>query len=370
VRKFLVPLAVLVLGGIAAAQTLVSQGLFHYPHANATSFTSRYQATAPAQNEVEVLHKVENDAYTWIGINNPNATTGTAVAYQRIAQDQNTITQERWNFIVRREAAGVPDDTAAGLAYKSIPHFLPPGAGGIAAWQLTIITDTFTLPASANFYMGVEMQAVPTTNGGWPSDGQSNHASAYYVAVAAVNGNCRPSTPNHAWGIVHGSPNVVSQPSDRMMRQSVFTQAALLQVGSFDSGNTAFTPNGPNFGEAGVRPDINNVSARTTPGPRYDDLRLVITDTYSDFFALYLDVARGPGLGITGISGRYGLTGGLLVIGSGALNFGVGNVSISLGTGPNGTRTSLVGKKLHWQALCFSSSLNRNALTNVGTHIF
>ncbi|GEM_PF-5718737 len=371
-KTFSLLLAAGMISGAAIAQGPVLNSFSIYPdtgNGSSTSFTSRFQATAPAQKELEVLVRYPKMGYGTLFDGKVGGGSASIGAFRRVAQDQDAATQEAWRVIVRKDKAGKPDATTAGLVFRSAPS-MTPKASGIQAWILTTSFKTpVVVPSNVDIYVGMEFAAI-TGPKKWPQDGQSNHCASFLSALPKGD-NPRAGVPNPAWGIVHGTPPVVSQPSGRWLRQWVFTAGAVLQQGGVDPNNTRQSPKGsPNYASGGIYPDILN-----TAKSRFDDLSLRVVDGNSKagLAAILWDTGRGPGIGISGIIGKYGLSTTvqvLTVLPLGAT--GVKEMTIPLGPKTSPVRSILKGKKIHWQAFVFKKvgSGFRTAFTNVATHNF
>jgi hypothetical protein len=358
--------------GAAFAQGPVLNAFSVFPdsgNGSATSFTSRFQATTPAQKELEVLVRYPKMGYGPLFDGSLGGGTMTIGAFRRVGQDQDRSTQENWRVIIRKDKAGKPDASASGILFRSSPSLTPKGTG-IGAFILTTTFKTpIKVPNNADIYVGMEFAAI-TGPKKWPSDGQSNHAASF-IASFPRGDNPRAGVPNPAWGIVHGTPPVVSQPSGRWLRQWVFTAGAVLQQGGVDPNNTRQTPKGsPNYASGGIYPDVLNTAKN-----RFDDLALRIVDGNSKngIAAILWDTGRGPGIGLSGIFGKYGLGVTVQVLTAIPMGTtGVKEMAIPLGPKTSPVRAILKGKKIHWQAFLFKTvgSGFRTAFSNVATHNF
>ncbi len=360
------------ISGAAMAQGPVLNAFSIFPdsgNGSSTSFTSRFQATTPAQKELEVLVRYPKMGYGTLFDGKLGGGSATIGAFRRVGQDQDASSQEAWRVIVRKDKAGKPDATAAGLVFRSAPSLTPKGTG-IRAWILTTSFKTpVVVPSNVDIYVGMEFAAI-TGPKKWPSNGQSNHAASHLASFPRGD-NPRAGVPNPAWGIVHGTPPVVSQPSGRWLRQWVFTSGAVLQQGGIDPNNTHQTPKGsPNYASGGIYPDILN-----TTKSRFDDLALRVVDGNSKagLAAILWDTGRGPGIGLAGIFGKYGLGTTVQVLTVLPLGTtGVKEMAIPLGPKTSPVRVILKGKKIHWQAFVFKKlpSGFRTSFSNVATHNF
>ena len=361
-----------VIASAALAQGPVLNGFSVYPDTGnglSTSFTSRFQATTPAQKELEVLVKYSKAGYGPLFDGSLGGGTMTMGAFRRVAQDQDAATQEQWRVIVRKDKAGKPDASATGLIFRSAPSLTPKGTG-INAWVLTTAFKTpVKIPNNADIYVGMEFAAI-TGPKKWPQDGQSNHCASHLAAFPRGD-NPRAGVPNPAWGIVHGTTPVVSQPSGRWLRQWVFTSGTVLQQGGVDPNNTRQSPKGsPNYASGGIYPDILNTTKN-----RFDNISLRIVDGNSKngFAAILWDTGRGPGIGISGIFGKYGLGTTVQVLTALPLGTtGIKEMIIPLGPKTSPVRSILKGKRIHWQAFAFKKvgSGFRTSFSNVATHNF
>ena len=181
-----------------------------------------------------------------------NASTCELTELEFIVQDQNGVTQEAFDVVLRRGDANGPTLGDAALIVD-IPVTTPIGPDVAYAVQLTIaLTTPATIPCDEVFFAGHQFAADPD----WPRrDGVAASIFRYRQDPLLVE------TPNHAWQFV-GDPTsgTVSQPSGRLLNMGLRGDAPTMNIGA----SSLFRPTLPDFGVAGMYPDV-------TPRPGAED---------------------------------------------------------------------------------------------------
>jgi hypothetical protein len=324
------------LSAAAAAQT--SANLFDI-YSGCTNFTSR---GVVATNAGEYLLQVR--ASHFVGVGHDPTGNGTLLSgFQYFTQDQNAATVETYSLVVRSDAAGAPDCSAAGLLLSVGPLSTPGGTGTIA-WQITtnLTTVSTALPQCSTYYQGLEFAAAP----GWPNEGQSVHLTDY-----PLGDNPAPGALSLTWNCLNGAPQ---QPQFReSIRVGSLVRAPVLHMGNVDPSlaTTCLVSVGNrSFGAGGMWPQCQG-----TAGPRNDGLDCRVRDAASanGVFALFLGTDLGcPGVPLSGIAdGALYLNpgGAFLQVTAGVLDSGGLGTATAVPPG-SAACTTVVNRFLHFQA--------------------
>lgn len=355
--------------GAAAASTITfsvsaqSLNLFEiYPDASgsSTTFASRGDLSNSAG---ELLQAIPASHFAHVGDFAVGGGGASANGFRLFTQDERSSTRETFSLLFRREMTGGGIDTTdAGILFHSGPFMTPPARPGavIEAWEILItFASPITLPSTDTYYMGVSLSAAP----GWATlvDGQSVHAAAYPPSGRAGDFP-RAGAPAYSFNVLGG--NATPTTVGRCWNVGFLTAAPVLNMGGRAPGNTRQAAPPDNFGGGGMHPDAAGLTAG-----RFDDLVARTRDSAfaHGFSVLYLSAGRGPGAGIPGIQGTFGLNPAVIFkVGIAPLDGnGVGALVIPLGPGPSTLRTGLVGLTLNFQAIDIDASLGRFQITNV-----
>lgn len=319
-----------------------------------TNYTSRGAlGTNAGDNLLEV------PASHFSGVGHDATGTGTVLTgFRHVLQDQNAATGESYSFVVRGDASGQPDCTAAGLLLQTAPLAAPTGVGTLA-WIITatLATPSTALPLCNTYYHGLNLPA----NAGWTADGLSSHMSSYYVIGATQADNPAPNAHNLAWNCLAGAP---TQPtSSRVIRYELALNAAVLRLGNTDPtliGNAANCVstllnsfgNPRSFGAGGLYPELG--------GGRNDGIDYRINDAanQSGFYVVFI----GANIGCPGLPLGFLYNGGLHLnptaltsVASGGLD----TTGLAIGTilPPNSAPNSIVNRVLDFQAFTVGPAL-------------
>jgi len=223
--------------------------------------------------------------------------TGTSVGgFQFVLQDQEAATTEPYALVMRSDAAGQPDATAAGLLLQSTPISSPSGSG-TQAWLVTVqfTTRSTALPLCSSAYYGLNFPA----NAAWPTDGLSLHAGTYYVVAGSQGDNPAPNAPNLTWSIPGGTGGTPAQPAPMCLHVGLLVRPAVLNMGNVDptlTGNNCIIGQGNrSFGAGGKWPRHG--------GGRIDGLDCRVLDgaAANGLFVTFFGVPLGcPGIPLPG----------------------------------------------------------------------
>ncbi len=254
-------------------------------YAGTTDFTSR---GILGTNAGEYLLQVRSSHFS--GVGHDQSGGGTRLSgFHHVLQDQNGATPETYTLLLRADAAGVPDCTAAGLLLSVGPFTTAPGGAGAVVFNTTttLATVSTLLPLCPTFYQGIDLAAAPL----WTADGLSVHLTDYFLGD-----NPAPGAPSLSWNCLNGSPQ---QPAFfETIRIDIVLQSALLQMGNVDP--TA--SNRRSFGAGGMFPRCMGPA-----GPRNDGLDCRVRDAANanGIFVLFLGTTNGvgcPGLPLSGLA--------------------------------------------------------------------
>jgi hypothetical protein len=338
---------------LALAATTTAQNYFGI-YSGCTNFTSR---GALGTNGGDNLLEIKSSHFS--GIGHDTAGVGTVLTgFRHVLQDQNASTVENYSFIIRRDSAGAPDCSAAGVILQTATLASPSGAGTLA-WIITatLTTPSTLLPLCNTYYHGLNIPA----NAGWTADGLSSHIGTYYLLNGTQADNPAPNAPNIAWNCLNSAP--VQPTSNRTIRYELQVQAAVLNMGNTDPTLIGVTTNcvstllnaagNPrSWGAGGMYPENG--------GGRNDGLDCRIFDiaNQSGLFAVFLGVNLGcPGLPIGSIAnGALYLNpaGPFVQVASGTLD--TTGTGIATVLPPNTAPLTVVNRFLDFQAFTVGSS--------------
>lgn len=214
------------------------------PTTPSTSWASRLLLNT---NPGEALQEIPGNLIGGIGDRGTTCTFRTA---QVAHQDFNAATQETYQFLIRRaDAAGAPDNSAAGLVMQSTPVMTPMGTGGLA-WitTLTFTTDV-PLPCTGTLFLGMRLGAAPNPNPN-PTDGHYLHV-AHYGTSGQRGDNPRTGAPGLGWVI--DASGVRRDMTGQVIAIGIGQDTPMLAMGNNDPGSTR-TPNMISFGAGGLYP--------------------------------------------------------------------------------------------------------------------
>lgn len=228
-------------------------------YSGCTNFTSRGTLGA---NAGEILIQVPGSNFA--GVCQDATGTGTSLeSFQYVTQDQNGATQSTYTMLVRADAAGQPDATAAGVLLRLGPLVTPPSTTTTPiAWVLTtaLATPSTGLPLCGTYYHGMEVEAAPL----WSVDGQSVHICSYFLMGVTQADNPAPPpnpVPNVAWSIDYAA-NLVNQPAPRALRLGLGSPGPVLNMGNVDPyvsfQNCVMTMGYRSWGAGGIWPCSNS----------------------------------------------------------------------------------------------------------------
>lgn len=246
----------------------------------------------------ELLMQVPGSHFAGIGTD-VNGTGTRLLGLRCSLQDQNATTPETYHLVVRGDAAGRPDCSAAGLLLRVGP-LATPSAPTQPPWILTttLATPSVVLPVCGSYYHGAEVAPAPQ----WPSDGLSFHISTYYQQPTLGQAdNPAANAPNLAWTCING---VTAQPTTpRTVRFELLVESAVLNVGNVDlataANNCVTQLGGRSFGVGGLWP-----ACEGTTGRRHDglDLRVRNQAHAGGVFVVFFGADLGcPGLTAPGL---------------------------------------------------------------------
>lgn len=365
--------SLLLLATVALASTAVAQNNRFDIYSGCTNYTSRGSLGVDAG---EILIQVPGSHFG--GVIHDAAGTGTSlVDFQYVTQDQNGSTQETYYMVVRKDASGAPDASAAGLLLRAGPLQTPASTVLTpVAWIITatLATPSTVVPLCGTYYHGMEVAAAPL----WTNDGQSNHICTYYLVGGTQADNPSPPpdvVPNVAWNINYNTMAVNQPGSARAIRMALGSPAALLNMGNVDP--TAAATNcvsGQGFrswGAGGMWPSSNADGL----GTRDDGLDARIKDAGSanGVYALFLsDAFACPGIPLPGLAngGLYLNFGLLTFVNAGLLDAAGQGITTII---PPGTRLGapLLGRVIPFQGFTLGSTFTLpGKLTNVAGSSF
>ncbi len=276
------PVLSLALAFCANADAQTPTNLFDI-YSGTTNFTSR---GIIGTNAGEYLLQVRASHFS--GLGHDQSGGGTRLSgFHYVLQDQNGATPETYSLVLRAEAAGVPDCTAAGLLLRVGPFTTAPGGAGAVVFDMnqTLATPSTVLPLCATFYQGIDFAAAP----GWTADGLSVHVTDYFLGD-----NPAPGAPSLSWNCLNGSPQ---QPAFfETIRVDTLVESAVLQMGNVDP--TA--SNRRSFGAGGLFARCEGPA-----GLRNDGLACRVRDAANanGIFVLFLGTSLGcPGVPVSGLA--------------------------------------------------------------------
>jgi hypothetical protein len=210
-----------------------------------------------------------------------------------VIQDQDQLTQDFFQIIVRRPVApdGLPDATAAGIYAQSgnIQLPPPPGTGGIA-WQFTTTwaPNPITIDCQNGYYVGVvllpQVSATDFT--------LTQTASAFAAGPPMTGDNPRVPAPKfHAARVDQPAAVASRSTSQRTLSIIALTDAATFNVGNLDGVNGY-----KSYGIGGMYPSV----------ARGDGLTIRVEDGSSPggFVVVFMSNTFFPGgLSVAGVSG-------------------------------------------------------------------
>lgn len=292
-----------------------------------------------------------------------NSGTGTELDGIRTAvQDEDASTVETFRVVLRSDAAGQPDSSAAGLLLQTTPIALPPGMGQ-QAWliDVTFSTPSTVLPICGPSYYGLALTPAPT----WPADGMSVHAGSYYLLGGTQGDNPAPNAPNLTWSIPGGTGGTPAQPPPMCLHIGLLVPSSVQMLGNFDptlnSANNCITTQGQrSFGAGGTWPRLG--------GGRNDGLDVLVRDgnASNGLFATAIGASiLCPGLHVPGLGGAFYLNpaGPFAILTSGPLDpTGQGTTTLlQPGTAP----VAVLGATLYFQTVTIDPAFTQARFSNL-----